>query len=207
MGWQPEYATVGELTAHTRISDTADDAQAAIAIATASRAIDNRCNRQFGKVPVAEARTYTPRWSRHRQGWRVPIDDLMTATGLLVAVDQDGSGAYATTIATYRLRPTNAVVAGQPWTELFIPSTAVITLGTVSLADSVQVTASWGWPGVPDAIRQACLLQASRLLSRRDSPYGIAGSPEVGSEMRLLARLDADVAVAVEPYRRRVWAA
>jgi hypothetical protein len=29
----------------------------------------------------------------------------------------------------------------------------------------------------------------------------------MGSELRLLSRLDADVVVALEPYRRRVWAA
>jgi hypothetical protein len=67
----------------------------------------------------------------------------------------------------------------------------------------VRVTALWGWSAVPPAIEQATLLQASRLLIRRDSPYGVAGSPEAGTEIRLLARLDPDVDVAVAPYRRR----
>lgn len=212
MGWQPEqYATVGELTAHVRVGDTAYDAQAALALSTASRAIDLRCRRQFGKVPVAETRTYTPRWSRNRGGWLVPIDDFMTTTGLVVKVDANGDGTYETTVTTYQLRPRNAAPAGWPWTELLIPRTTVPAFSTPSGAEqpsgAVQVTAVWGWSGVPDGIRQACLLQASRLLSRRDSPYGVAGSPELGSELRLLSRLDADVMVAVEPYRRRVWAA
>jgi hypothetical protein len=43
-------------------------------------------------------------------------------------------------------------------------------------------------------------MQASRLLSRRDAPFGIAGSPEMGSEMRLLAKLDPDVDLLVQPY-------
>lgn len=207
MGWQSDYCTVGELAAQTRIGDTADDAQIALAISTASRAIDDRCNRQFGKVPVVEARYYTPRWSRSRNGWRAPIDDVMTTTGLVVKVDTAADGTFATTVASsgYTLRPRNAAAAGWPWTELLIPYTSVTTFAGGT--ESVQVTASWGWPGIPDGIRQACLLQASRLLSRRDSPFGIAGSPETGSELRLLARLDPDVAVAVEPYRRRVWAA
>jgi len=202
MGWARDYVTGGELTAHTRIGDTADDAQVSLAIATASRAIDDRCKRQFGRVPVAEARGYVPRASRARSGWLVPIDDLMTTTGLLVEVDTDGDGIAETVVTGYTLRPTNAVSKGRPWTELLIPSATVPLL-----AGSVQVTGLWGWPGVPDSIRQACLLQASRLLSRRDAPFGVAGSPETGSELRLLARLDPDVAVAVEPYRRRVWAA
>ena len=53
--------------------------------------------------------------------------------------------------------------------------------------------------------QEATLLQASRLAARRDSPFGVAGSPDAGSEMRLLARVDPDVAVALEPYRRRIW--
>jgi hypothetical protein len=204
MVWQPIYATDGELRSQVRIGDVADDAQIALALATASRAIDARCARQFGRVAVAEAREYTPRWSRSRSGWRVPIDDLTTSTGLVVKVDQDGDDTYETTVTGYRLRPYNAAASGWPWTELLIPSTAVTS---VAGTGSVQVTARWGWPGVPDAIRQACLLQASRLLARRDAPFGVAGSPETGSEIRLLSRLDPDVAVAVEPYRRRVSAA
>ena len=202
MGWQPSYASEGELAAQTRIGDTADDAQLSLAVATASRAIDDRCKRQFGRVPVAEARSYAPRASRARSGWLVPIDDLMTTAGLSVAVDVTGTGSPDLAVTTYTLRPTNAVAKGRPWTELLIPSVTVPLL-----AGSVQVTALWGWPGVPDSIRQACLLQASRLLSRRDAPFGIAGSPETGSEMRLLSTLDPDVRVSIEPYRRRVWAA
>ena len=131
----------------------------------------------------------------------------MTSTGLVVKVDTALDGTYATTVAAsgYTLRPRNAAPAGVPWTEVLIPQTSVSTF--VGGAETVQVTARWGWAGIPDSVRQACLLQASRLLSRRDSPYGVAGSPEVGSELRLLARLDPDVAVALEPYRRRVWAA
>src|SRR5690242_21184206 len=82
MVWQPIYATDGELRSQVRIGDVADDAQIALALATASRAIDARCARQFGRVAVPEAREYTPRWSRSRSGWRVPIDDLTTSTGL-----------------------------------------------------------------------------------------------------------------------------
>ena len=201
MGWAPAYATEGELTAHSRAHDL-DDASVSLAIATASRAIDDRCKRQFGRVPVAEARSYIPRASRARSGWLVPIDDLMTTTGLLVAVDVDGDGIAETVVTAYRLRPVNDVAKGRPWTELLIPS-AVVPL----VAGAVQLTALWGWPGVPDSIRQACLLQASRLLARRDAPFGIAGSPETGSEMRLLSTLDPDVRVSIEPYRRRVWAA
>lgn len=56
---------------------------------------------------------------------------------------------------------------------------------------------------IPAGVTQACLLQASRFFARRYSPFGIAGSPENGSELRLLSRVDPDVAVVLAPYR--VW--
>jgi hypothetical protein len=64
----------------------------------------------------------------------------------------------------------------------------------------VKVTALWGWTAVPVAVKQATLLQASRFFSRRHSPYGVAGSPELGSEIRLLARVDPDVGVSLRDY-------
>jgi hypothetical protein len=57
-------------------------------------------------------------------------------------------------------------------------------------------------------VEQATLLQASRFHARRFSPYGVAGSPELGSELRLLAKLDADVELALSKAQLvRWWAA
>ena len=204
MAWAPDYATIGELAAFARIDDTADDAQLTLAVAAASRAIDRACSRQFGRVTVATPRYYTARWDPRRRLWFVEIDDLMTSTGLVVRFDDAEDQTYTTTLTDYVLRPVNAASEGLPWSELWVRSSSA-ELPTAR-EDGMRITAIWGWSGVPDAIRQACLLQASRLLARRDSPFGIAGSPETGSEVRLLARLDPDVAVALRPYRR-MWGA
>lgn len=204
MAWAPDYASVAELAALVRIDDAIDDAQLALAVSTASRMIDGPagCGRQFGQVASAEARYYTARWDRRLVRWVVDIDDLMTATGLAVAVDALGDGTYADAIdvAYTGLRPGNAAPKGEPWTSLSVLPTSPVQPCT--RAESVRVTARWGWTAVPTTIKQATLLQASRLLARRDAPFGVAGSPEAGSEVRLLARLDPDVAVAVSPYRR-----
>jgi hypothetical protein len=53
----------------------------------------------------------------------------------------------------------------------------------------------------PAPVKLACMLQASRLVKRRDSPFGVAGSPEFGSELRLLSKLDPDVENLLRPYR------
>lgn len=54
---------------------------------------------------------------------------------------------------------------------------------------------------IPPGVHVAALIQSSRLFHRKDSPYGIAGSPAEGSELRLLARLDPDVDALLSPYR------
>lgn len=199
-GWAPDYCTTTELAAFVRSSDT-DDVRLPLAIASASRAIDRTTRRQFGAVATAEARYYTARYDAVGSRWAVPIDDLMTTTDLAVAFDSDGDETYADTITDYTLRPRNAAATDWPWTELAVLASSDVT--PTDALDAVKITAVWGWSGVPDAVKQACLLQASRLLVRRDSPYGVAGSPEAGTEIRLLARLDPDVEVALAPYRRR----
>jgi len=205
MGWAPVYVSTEELAAHVRSGGAADDVSLALAAETASRTIDARCARQFGRTTGPEQRFYTARWSRSRGAWCAPIDDLMSQADLEVAVDSAGDGTYSSPVTAYQLRPVNAFGEGRPWTELWVRASSPVQ--PTGARDAVRVTARWGWLGIPDAIRKACLLQASRLLSRRDAPFGISGSPETGGELRLLARLDPDVVVAVEPYRRRVWAA
>jgi hypothetical protein len=204
MAWAPDYATTAELKAYVRISDSADDVQCALAVTAASRAIDQATNRQFGLATAAEDRYYTARWDRRRCRWVVDIDDLQTSTGLTVSVDTNDDGTYPDLVTEYAMRPVNAVAEAQPWTEVVVHPTS--TIMPTALEAGVEVHAKFGWTAVPTVIKQACLLQASRILMRRDSPFGIAGSPEAGSELRLLAKVDPDVEVSLRRYRR-IWGA
>lgn len=193
MAWAPDYVTTTELKSYLRIGDTVDDSELGYAVTAASRAVDRNCNRQFGLVAAAEARKYTARWDKDRCRYVVEIDDLMTVTGLVVTGE---AGA----IDVFAKQPGNADLTGQPWTRLVVDPTST-TLPTLK-EDGVTVTAKYGWTTVPVAVKQATLLQASRLFKRRDAPFGVAGSPELGSELRLLAQVDPDVAVVLGPYRR-----
>ena len=202
MTWQPDYASTSELASLVRIGDTVDDAQLGLAIATASRAIDHATGRQFGQCAAVEVRYYQARWDGPGHRWTVEVDDLMTSTGLAMSVDVLERGNYSFTVDTayVGLRPSNAVAKGRPWTNLTILPTSPTQMSDAK--DAIKVTAQWGWTAVPSTIKHATLLQASRFLARRDAPFGVAGSPDAGSEMRLLAKVDPDVAVAVAPYRR-----
>lgn len=192
MPWAPDYVTSADLKGDLRITDNGDDAQVARAITAASRAVDRATNRQFGLVDAAEDRIYPASWRRGR--WLVKIDDLMTETGFTVTT-VDG------TVTAYRLHPVNAAAEGRPWTRLVIdPASPVQPTGEPY--EEITVTAKFGWATVPDTVKEATLLQASRFFKRRDAPFGVAGSPDQGSEMRLLAKVDPDVAVMLADYVR-----
>jgi hypothetical protein len=203
MTWAPSYVTPEELAAFVRIGDTDDDEQLELAIGGASRAIDDACRRQFGQDAAPVARHYAARYVNGR--WVADTDDLMTTEGLVVEVDTVGDGTYAATVTGYVLSPRNAPADGEPWTRVTIPASSGVRPHCAA-EDGVRVTARFGWSAVPAPVRQACLLQASRVLARRDSPYGVAGSPEAGTELRLLAKVDPDVAVLLRALRRRWWA-
>lgn len=194
-GWAPDYCTPAQLKAYARIADDHDDAEVALAITSASRVVDQHCGRQFGAVAAAEQRFYTACWDRRILRWMVDVDDFAGEAAVTYA------GVALTDVDR---RPFNAAAAGRPYTLLEVGPDEPVTL--TSAPDLVAVTALWGWAAVPGAVVQATMLQASRILSRRESPHGISGSPDTGGELRLLARLDADVAVILGAYRRRWWA-
>lgn len=194
MAWAPDYVEVDDLASYLRVEDVFDDAQMALAITSASRAVDYETNRQFGRTDSTEARTYfaKPDWE---WGYSyIEIDDLMITGSPEVTIDGDA-------VTTFVLEPVNASQKGRPWTSIRFTADSEFKPSTFS--NEVIVTAPyWGWSSIPDTIKQATLFQASRFLKRRDAPFGVAGSPDLGSELRLLSRVDPDVAVALRDYRR-----
>ena len=197
MAWSPDYVTTSDLADYLRIGDSVDDALLAIAVTAASRAVDRHTNRQFGAVAAAEERRYTARRDHCRRRYVIEMDDVMDDTGLTITTE-------AGTIDVYALQPSNAAEVGEPWTRIVVdPDSAVQPTLT---EDAVTIEAPWGWTAVPTAVEQATLIQAARFFTRRNAPFGIAGSPDSGSEMRLLSKVDADVAVALGRYIRW-WAA
>lgn len=209
MAWNPLYVTVNDLADYEHITDaaqiTAETSELTRALTAASRAVDRHCSRsgvrrQFGKVAAPEERFYTPRWSTRRGRWVVTVDDFQTTTGLVVNLDLDDDGTYSDAVTGSRTLPLNASAEGLPWTQLVLPESVNGTL--CGSEGEVSVTALWGWTTVPVPVEEATLLQASRLYKRGDAPFGIAGSGDAGGEMRLLAKVDPDVAVSLAYYRR-----
>jgi Phage gp6-like head-tail connector protein len=193
MTWAPNYLTVDEMKSWLRISDTVDDVEITAAIAAASRAVDVCCSRQFGQVDSPEVRTYEGAYDRRERAWSVDVDDIADVTSLAVSI---ASVAQTSVVPL----PSNAVLKGRVYTRLQFDGS--IALACFSQPPQIDVTAIWGWVDVPATVTMATRLQASRFLTRRDSPFGVAGSPDQGSELRLLARVDPDVELMLGAYRR-----
>lgn len=196
MPWAPDYVTTQQIKDYIGVSDALDDTQLAPLATAASRAVDVSTNRQFGKVTVATARTYRrpPYYSSDAGLWVLDVDDLYDVTGLLVA-----GVAYASSGAV--VLPDNAPADGVPWRQL--GWTSEPAYASAGVGSALVVTALWGWLAVPTQVVEACLLQAARWNYRRNSPAGVAGSPDQGSEIRLLQRLDPDVLPVLAGLRRR----
>lgn len=189
MTWAPDYATSAELKSYLRVGDSADDVFMALWVTAASRSIDKFTHRQFGQVAAPEARTFTAAWDRRLCRYVATIDDVQDITGFTVL-------GGATAVTDYTLGPVNAAGKGRAYTSL-----------STSAAGDLTITAKWGWTSVPTPVKMAVLMQGARLAARRDSPFGVAGSPTEGSEIRLLAKIDPDVMVTLDYLRREVWAA
>ena len=86
------------------------------------------------------------------------------------------------------------------------PYNRVLAIGSYifpyQLPQSLRIKGVWGFSAVPSEINMATLIQASRLFVRRQSPFGIAGTPDLGT-VRLSAKLDADVEALVRPFRKQ----
>jgi hypothetical protein len=205
MAWAPDYITLAQLKGYMRVTDSDDDAELSTAISGASRAIDLATGRQFGQVAAAEDRYYEAVWDIATGRWVVAIDDVSDLTGFTLAIDPAGDESFTGTITDYVFYPRNAVAKGMVYTKVAISRASAVQ--PLCKAQAVKGHAKWGWPAFPTVVQQACKLQSSRLAMRRESTFGVAGSPSNGgSELRLLAKLDPDVDVMLRSVNRN-WGA
>ncbi|MBW8701882.1 hypothetical protein MBT84_19940 [Streptomyces sp. MBT84] len=191
-----EYATRDDLK--TQLGIEADDDTRDVlldkALKSASRGIDRATGRRFWLDDTAKVRSYRlqERIVREADGYVLLVDDIGSTDDIVVESASVSGGTY-TAVTGYETTPDNALADGYPITGLLRPNSIWGTSFT-----RIRVTAKFGWPAVPDDIAEACLIQASRLYKRKDSPEGIIGSAEWG--VRNLSRRDPDVWALIEPY-------
>lgn len=170
------------------------------AINATSRAIDRYCGRRFWQDATVQVRTYRP-----DDPCMARVDDISTATGLLVATDTGDDGVFETswTIGTdFQLEPLNASADGGAfaWTKLGAVGTKRFVCSRWSRRPTLQVSAKFGWSAVPDDVNEAAILKAVSLFRRKDAPFGVAGFSEFGPVR--ITRRDPDVVDLLAPFQR-----
>lgn len=197
------YATVAALKSRLGITDVVDDYELHAACFSASRALEQHCQRHFWRTATGTVRTFVP---DDEYTVRLPaFCDVVSVSTL--ATDDSGDGTFETVwaAADYQLLPYNPVAAPEvkPYDEIRAVgalSFPGLTCGAqLDRKDRVQVTGVFGWPSVPWSIKQAALILAQETYKAKDTFGGVAGFGEFGV-VRL--RENPMLSTYVDPYVR-----
>ena len=162
MAINDSYATAALYKTIIGKTTAADDTELLIQLTGMSRLLEREITggRYFNKDASVTIRRYYPTVPYLRS---LAVEDIATTTGLIVKVDDnhDGTAETVLTITTdFEVHPLNAGTGPEPdpYTALYLPPGR----GRLYWGDAlVEVTATHGWPNVPDAIVQAtCQLVA-----------------------------------------------
>ena len=191
------YTTLADVRNALQIEDSLDDNDIQAAILAASRMIDDYCQRGFyqeGTLASPVVKYYTP-----VNPWYLEIDDLIQPTEVATRANQTGPFNTIWDLDTDLMyEPINNPEIGRPVTRLLAVTRYVFPY---FFPQTVKITGVWGYSSIPYEVELACKIQASRLFIRKQSPFGIAGSVELGT-VRLNSRLDPDVEMLLKTFRR-----
>lgn len=135
-------------------------------ITSASRDIDNRTGRTFGKDDAPTTRTYIS------GNGVLFVDDITTAASIVSITDSNGNELDT---SSYRAFPLNGVVNGQPGYPVTRIKSRSFCKGQV-----YTVEATYGWEDIPDLVIEACKLLAAETFLAKDTPHGVKGLDEFG---------------------------
>lgn len=187
------YCTLTEVKAVLRLTDNTDDTLLEKAVEGASRRIDGYCGRFFYQTtktiklfPVDE--------------FSVGIPDLATANGLVLKTDTAGDGTFATTwsASDYYLEPTDVALQGRPYTRITAQGAKSFPFLYQPPRPTIELTGTFGFPSIPNDVREACLLLSIRGFGRYNAALGVVGFGDMAIQVRAV---DPDVRDLLSPYR------
>lgn len=167
-----EYRAVAE---HSTTPDPGLDLLIQPHLIACTRLFERETGQFFGRDDAPVARVFRAKWSDRLEltyeGNCPGIATIDSPNVPLIKVDTDGDGSFADetawSVGDYELQPLQAAQGPepQPWTSICIPrwSSKHFVPGNL-----VQVTAIFGWPAVPEAVK-ADIIELCRLW-RRESP-------------------------------------
>jgi hypothetical protein len=189
------YCTLADVKAALRITDTIDDALLENSINSASRMIDQYCNRYFYSTSANEVRYY-----KANDGFICWIDDAQSISEIKTSATDPLIFDTTWSADDYQVLPANRWANGAYYPITGITATDNLLFPVWADMALVKVTGQFGWASVPEPIKFACIIQASRLFKRLESPLGVAGVSDIGI-MRVGANIDGDVAQLINPFR------
>ena len=191
-----KYATLSQVKSALRITDQVDDSLLNTSISAASRWIDGYCDRGFEKAALGTA-IYIPTGRMDD----LVVDDLTSVTS--IEIDEDLDETFVTTLRPidFQLLPTNARSGNLDFPYSRIRPQEDGYWPTAYGRATVRVVGMFGWPDTPEAVREACILQASRLYTRLSSPVGVVSFGDMGA-IRVSRFVDPDVDMLLNPYKR-----
>ncbi len=190
------YTTLNDVKVALNLEDSIDNAAIELAIATASRMIDDYCGRFFytdGTQGAPATRYYTP-----TDYYILPVDDFVSISEIATDDNFDRTYGSVWTADDSMFEPVNNPSRGWPMSRILAVGSYVFPW---NLPQSVRVKGIFGWSAVPFEVKTAAKIQSSRLFLRNQSPFGIAGNTDMGT-VRLAAKLDADVEALLRPLRK-----
>lgn len=165
------------------------------ALQRALDAAESWINDYTGRTFALDASDTTREFYPNSDG-TLSVPDLVTATS--IKSDSAGDKSYSTTFATtdYELLPLD----GPPYQTVRIWPTSSKSFAQGRL---VQIIGKFGdtvGSAAPVSVQQAELILASRFYHRKDAPFGILQSVDLGQFTRI-SKEDPDVITLLEPFK------
>jgi hypothetical protein len=193
------YCTLAELKEAERLNITVTTYDTALegVIEAVSRAIDNECSRVFWKDTNDTTRYFVASNENY-----IYIGDFVSITTL--STDNFGDRTYtAWTVDTdYDLWPYNALLESEqkPYMRIDLSPRSGKRFYK-GITKGVKVVGKWGWPAVPKAIKEACLLWSMRAYKRYSTPLGVSAMSALGEMSVKVPPPDPDVLHMLSPYK------
>ena len=181
MATSKRYAEVAELKSAAGIPDTTDDRRIGAVLDAISRALDDYCGWRFYTTADDETRYYPG--SEWGDTWFCP-DPIISLTTF--STDADGDRTYEDDWETtdYDLLPYNAALDKKPYTHLETTQNGDYSFPSGN--KSIKAVGKFGWPEVPDQIREATILCGEKLFKRKDAVFGVMGVTELGIVQQII---------------------
>jgi hypothetical protein len=168
------YASCEEYRARVDQSDATGDDVLLSQLSAVTQYLKGRLGRFFTRDAAVVVRTFDGNGLI-----RLYVPDIATATGLIVKVDLDGDFDFDNADETLTLNthfwvgPANADKGPEVWPFQYleiIPGNGRLGVWPEQ-ARAVQVTASFGWPAVPGAIKEATISVTRQLRDIQGSGF------------------------------------